>query len=354
VIRNAYFYNLDTAIRFGAAPSAGNSYQADAWIVENILTTVVNTGVHVNGFNACQGGTIRNCRIYHDCSGVYIELGSLVTITNTVFANRVVEDVGLTYAHIRLHQGYHITIEQCQGESELAYLPSPPPNPYVPFLRLTGSTYNNSVAMRSCWNDTGVVFADGSFSNRLEMSGCHHAADVDLGASANNQVISSGDRFDDGIGILDSGTNNLIKEISPYYATSGVEWTVSERETFNQGVTYYRTSTGMITSPTAANYFLGFTTDLIDLGLPANTSDLGGTSIVSCSAVASTGDATTSEVFMVRVGYDGDHVTGVSIGRSEGAGMTGLPTWTFEVTADHTIGIRCSAALGCKYKIVSA
>lgn len=325
-------FNCGDAITIGTAASDWN---LDNFTFNHIHIYLCNNGIISNTQNLAYS-SIKNCNIGIYKKGIYLNYAGFAEISNCAFSayqNRVAGDgfivLGVTGA---------ITIKQTQGEAGAF-------TGWKHLVCVNGVSTFTPITLSSNVIDCEIEL---STARKVISTGNQYNAGVTFLAGGSGIVWDSqGDHYGAGIGITDSGTNNIIVESTPEYNGN---INIIYRSTFNNTVYYQLDYDGKITIP--YNYQWSVDTNPHDLGVSANGGSGGSTLLISCSGHLDVGNNTCSELFLIRLGYDGDNVEATSISRDEGlAGV--YPTWTFGVTAGHNLSVTSSLAVACKYKIIS-
>ena len=338
--QNFRVWNCGDAITIGSAQADIN---LDMMSFADFSIWICNNGFILNSGNIA-GTTIRNGNIGIYKKGVNLIYTGFATLESLTFAS--LQEPVAGDAFIVIGNTGELLIKQTQGE------PHPPTTTSKHILFVDGVSVYTTVTMISNVINWGV---DLPGDRKVLSIGNQYDNDVNFLAGGGGILWEShSDWYATGKGIVDAGTNNIVHESMPFY-TGGVGASIIERSWFNNGYTYQRDYTGTVTAPGATNYIYDITTNVVDLGISVNGLEGGNAALISCSANIAAGDLTISELFLVRFGYDGDNVEQESIKRSEGAGTTpSVPSWTFSATAGHTLGVKSSDAVGCKYKILSS
>lgn len=95
----------------------------------------------------------------------------------------------------------------------------------------------------------------------------------------------------------------------------------------------------------------GYPKGTTSTGISCNGSYLGRTIIAITSTHQTSGDATESQVVMLRCGYDGNHLTETVIAETRGAGLSRLVS--FGTDSNGNITVICNANPGVQILFIS-
>ena len=216
---NFRIFNCGTGIQIGAA---GGDSNLDGFTIKHFRMYMCNTGIHCmsqnTGYSSFENGMID---IYK--KGIYLEGAGFVNIRDIAFAGLQNMVAGDGFIVASVHGA--ITIQQTQGETGAFtgwnHLVAVGSGTYKP-ITLISNTIDRAISIES--------------NRKIISIGNNYNAGVTLTAATTGAWWeSNSDYYASGIGITDSGANNIITEINPYY-TGGITATSLMRTKFNNVV----------------------------------------------------------------------------------------------------------------------